>query len=95
MDSNTMALTKLSLHLQVLCMGAGLAICCGALCWDKSRQIGLEDFQKMHEHYVESGTGARVSAAIKEGFDDIGPYDTMGQRAKLLQIILDNKVTGV
>ncbi|KDQ12619.1 hypothetical protein BOTBODRAFT_413642 [Botryobasidium botryosum FD-172 SS1] len=81
--------------LQVLNMGACVAICCGILCWHRAGVIGVEDFQRVYDHYEDSGAGDHVRAAIREGFDDIGPYNTMEQNAKLLQIILEHKNIGV
>ncbi|KDQ17551.1 hypothetical protein BOTBODRAFT_29726, partial [Botryobasidium botryosum FD-172 SS1] len=77
--------------LQVLNFGACVAICCGALFWQKTGSIGAEDFQRLLEQYEQSGTGAHVRAAVRGGFDEIGPYNTKEQNAKLLQIVLDNK----
>ncbi|KDQ17641.1 hypothetical protein BOTBODRAFT_29803 [Botryobasidium botryosum FD-172 SS1] len=77
--------------LQVLHMGASATIWCGVLCWKRTGSIGADDFQRLLEHYEDSGAGARVRAAIREEFDDVGPYDTMEQNAKLLRIILDHK----
>ncbi|KDQ12610.1 hypothetical protein BOTBODRAFT_413402 [Botryobasidium botryosum FD-172 SS1] len=64
------------------------------LMWVPAGIIGAEDFQRVYEHYEDSGAGDHVRAAIREGFDDIGPYDTMEQNAKLLQIILDHRNIG-
>ncbi|KDQ17624.1 hypothetical protein BOTBODRAFT_29799 [Botryobasidium botryosum FD-172 SS1] len=80
--------------LQALNLGACAAICTGALCWKRTGIIGAEDLQRMLEHYEDSGASAHVRVAIREGFDDVGPYDTMERKEKLLQIILDHKDIG-
>ncbi|KDQ16722.1 hypothetical protein BOTBODRAFT_30638 [Botryobasidium botryosum FD-172 SS1] len=82
-------------HLQVLHLGASAAICCGVLCWKRVGIIGADDFQRMFEHYENSGAGARVRAALRKAFDDVGPHNTMDGSAKLLQIILDHKDIGM
>ncbi|KDQ12493.1 hypothetical protein BOTBODRAFT_34458, partial [Botryobasidium botryosum FD-172 SS1] len=84
----------LPLPLQVLHLGASAAICCGILCQEKIRTVAADDFQKIFEYYEDSGAGHHVRAAIREAFDDVGPYDTMEQNAKLLQIIFDHKDIG-
>ncbi|KDQ16357.1 hypothetical protein BOTBODRAFT_31044 [Botryobasidium botryosum FD-172 SS1] len=81
--------------LQVLNLGACMTICCGILCWHRTGMISAADFQRVYDHYEDSGAGDCVRAAIREGFDDIGPHDTMEQNAKLLQIILDHRNIGM
>ncbi|KDQ16227.1 hypothetical protein BOTBODRAFT_257715 [Botryobasidium botryosum FD-172 SS1] len=84
----------LPLPLWALNLGACAAICFGAFCCQDTVMMSADNFQRLWERYEESGTGAQVRAAIREGFDEIGPYDTKEQKARLLQIVLGNKDLG-